>query len=188
MSEKTDLPIAKPIKQQCMFHKSIFSERCCIHLMPTFTSRPRKPATFTCPLHSLGGCIVVWFFVCCSFCCCPTWYFASSASVTPSPISSTARTAFGRVCTSWNVQCILLPECANPLYLYTRNFMDNPAIQLLSWLQAFHPHRIASFRPKDDRIGFSANERTDECPLVEDELIAPLVESLGRGKPVRLQQ
>ena len=44
--------------------------------------------------------------------------------------------------------------------------MMSAALGQKKWPQAFQPHRIAiACRPKDDRIGFSANERTDECPL-----------------------
>ena len=36
-----------------------------------------EQATFTRPLHSLGGCIVVWCLVCSSLRCCLTWCFMS---------------------------------------------------------------------------------------------------------------
>ena len=48
------------------------------------------------------------------------------------------------------------------------NLMANPPIQLHSWLTAVHRDRIVIiFPPMDDRIGFSANEHTDDCPLDE---------------------
>ena len=55
-------------------------------------------------------------------------------------------------------------EATSLSQLAQSNLMDNPPIQLHSWLTAVHRDRIVIiFPPMDELIGFSANERTEWC-------------------------
>ena len=61
---------------------------CSRHMPSSLWSIVRGTGHLTRPLHSLGGCIVVWFLVCSILRCCSTWYFISNVLATSLPIRS----------------------------------------------------------------------------------------------------